>query len=774
MKRLKFWIRHFPSPARVAALLTFVVLLESLQLLLAVQWILGKFPVSSPLSAQVFPEWQHLLRPEREMFFYHIFLAALIVLQAAAFGFFRKKLADLRFIQQLKTFAFFEGVLVSLLLTASFKIIIYDHQPELASRAFEVLLILAVATKIFWGFVRHTMAMLYAFLTDERNREVFKRMADIAFPIFMIAVIFIPNPEAVVARMFIGEQFHHNDSFVFGPAWAYLSGCVLDADVISQYGLGMPVIIGFLTKLMGGFSYLNTVIVMIGMGIFYFLLCYLFLRIWTNSAVLALAAVLFAVKVQMFHTGVFPIVWTYGSATVIRYFFDIFFMYAIWFHLRNGRALWLVAAAFSCAAALFHVTAEGIYLTATFCFYLLLVLWCARYRKDIFPFRLSLPMAAGCVMLVFATAFVLLWLTTGKFIFTAEYWRNTGEFIEYFLSGFGLTPIYESLQNRFFLASLMGFVIPLVYVLTLLVVAGQLYFKKTERQNIFVVVLCVYALGLYHYYVARSAVTSYYAVAIPYVFILAYWTHEYLRSFTAARALKIKLAILALSAFSLFTTHDFVAYPNIFNFSRNPMVDPVIVQKLPNSRMSYFNHLFIQYPAAYKFPLNSLGQVQEDMRVHTDFSSDDELVEYYRREFDLSDDAALIARLTPQGSKVPILSSFEVRLLMQADRKPFFYYYPMVISRPLRMRMFVVNSVYTTDQLKKTIDQLETAKPEYVFIEKIFLNKSIPQAYVHDSPGFIPVLDYVHRNYEPYAYGRYLAAMKRNAVSATASLADQK
>ncbi len=764
IKQIKDWMEHFPATTRIAALLTYVVFLESVQALLFAQWILSKFPVKSVLSGQVFPEWQHLIKPEREMLLYHIFLAAIIVLQAAAFGLFRKKLTDLRFIRQLKNFAVFESVLVFLLLTASFKVIIYDYQPELARRAFEFLMVLALVTKAFWGFVRQTLSTLYAFVTEERNREALKRIADISFPLFVVAVIFIPNPEAVVARMFIGEQFHHNDSFVFAPAWAYLSGCVLDVDVITQYGLGMPIIIGLLTKLIGGFSYLNVVVVMIAMGILYFLLCYLFLRLWTRSAVLALAAVLFAIKVQMFHTGVFPIVWTYGSATVIRYFFDIFFLYAVWFHLQNGRGIWLSAAAICCGLALFHITAEGIYLTATFFFYLMVTYLGGVFRKDIFPFRLRLPAAAGCAFLAAGTAFVLLWLTKGKFVFTAEFWRNTGEFIEYFLSGFGLTPIYESLQNRFFLASLMGFVIPLVYVLTLLVVGGQLYFKKADRRNVFVVVLCVYALGLYHYYIARSSVTSYYAVAIPYVFILAYWAREFLQGVSQRKAHKFKLGILAISAFSLFTTHDFVAYPNIFNLSRNPMVDPVITQKLPNSRMSYFNHLFIQYPDAYKFPLNSLGQTDEDIRVHTDFSSDDELVEYYRKEFDFTEDAALISRLTPAGSKVPILSSFENKMLMQADRKPFFYYYPMVISRPLRMRMFVVNSVYTTDQLKKTLDQLENAKPEYVFIEKIFLNKSIPQAYVHDSPGFIPVLDYVHRNYEPSAYGKYLAAMKRRAL----------
>jgi hypothetical protein len=754
---------QFPLRVRTAGLLTFVVLLESIQLLLVTKWLTDKLPLKNALMGEVLPEWLHLIRPEREMLLFHVFIASAVILQVVLFGLLHRKLEDESLIKNLNVFAVVESVLVFLLLCTMFKMIVYDYQPQLAHRAFIVLMGLALLNKLFWGFIRSTITLVWQVITDDRNSLALRRICDISFGLLVIAVIYIPNNEALVARMFIGEQFHHNDSFVFGPAWAYLSGCKLDMDVISQYGLGMPVIIGLLAKYFGGFSYQNVVHVMIGMCIVYYLCCYIFLRLWLKSPVLSLAAILFAIKTQMFHTGVFPIVFTYGSATVIRYFFDVFFLYAIWMHIRQARGIWLGMAGAICGIALFHITAEGIYLTATFYFYLMISFLGRIWDKDIFPAKLKFFSAVGYAAFALATALGLLFCTEGQYIFTAEFWHNTGEFIEYFLSGFGLTPIYESLKNRFYLASLMGFVIPVVYVFTLLVTGGLIYFRKIQRQNLLVVILCVYGLGLYHYYIARSAVTSYYAVSIPYVFILAFWVKEGLAYVSKQKAQQIALWILAVSIFSLATTHDFIAYPNIFNFSRNPMVDPLVVQRLPNSRMSYFNHLFIQYPDAYKFPLNSLGEKDEDIRVHTDFSSDDELVAYFHREFDFTEDTKLITDLTPEGSKVPILSSFEVKMLIQSNRKPFFYYYPMVISRPLRMRMFVVNSVYTTDQLKKTIDQFENAKPEYVFMEKIFLNNYVPQAYFHDSPGFMPVLDYVQKNYLPAAYGKYLVAMKRRA-----------
>ena len=34
--------------------------------------------------------------------------------------------------------------------------------------------------------------------------------------------------------------------------------------------------------------------------------------------------------------------------------------------------------------------------------------------------------------------------------------------------------------------------------------------------------------------------------------------------------------ILGLSVWALLTNHNFISYPNLINFSRNPMVDPLV------------------------------------------------------------------------------------------------------------------------------------------------------------------------------------------------------
>ena len=39
-------------------------------------------------------------------------------------------------------------------------------------------------------------------------------------------------------------------------------------------------------------------------------------------------------------------------------------------------------------------------------------------------------------------------------------------------------------------------------------------------------ILSLYGLATYHYYIGRSAPTSYYVVCIPYVFILGFWAQR--------------------------------------------------------------------------------------------------------------------------------------------------------------------------------------------------------------------------------------------------------
>ena len=48
-----------------------------------------------------------------------------------------------------------------------------------------------------------------------------------------------------------------------GPGWAYLSGQILDVDIISEYGIGIIAVISRLAQLSGGFSYEHVIGIMV-------------------------------------------------------------------------------------------------------------------------------------------------------------------------------------------------------------------------------------------------------------------------------------------------------------------------------------------------------------------------------------------------------------------------------------------------------------------------------------------------------------------------------
>lgn len=740
--------------------LSLLAILEAMQLTVFLSLLLHFVPPPAPLAGSVYPEWQYLLKPEWETAIFRFFVFACIALMAIFIRAWHQRSSDKEFMSRLKCFVAVESVLVFFLLSALFKKTVYADRPALATTAFVLALVLACLNKIFWPFIYRSMRALWDFLTDGRNVPFLRSLLTVLMPLLIFLLIDVPNVPAVIARFFFGEQFHHNDSFIYGPAWAYLNGCVPNIDTISQYGAGLGVVLGSLMKLLGGFSYENGFLVMMYGTIIYYILCFIFLRRWLNSPVLATAGLLYMLKLQMFNTGVYPFVFTYGSATVMRYWFDILCMMAIAAHIQRPSPWFLAAAACACGAQLFYLPTEGVYLTAAYAAYMLIHLFRRSWREHIgFTLR-RWPCWGILVVLPVIVALVLMRVLIGDAVMSASFWHNMGEFVEYFLSGFGMTPIYTGLVDKQYLASLMGFVVPCVYLLTLLVVGTLLFLGKIHRRHMLVVFLCLYGLGTYHYYIARSAVTSYYVVAIPYVMILCFWIKVILDRFELQTQRHFKMVILAVCVWALWTNHNFLSYPNRLNFSHNPLTDPLVAQPLDKDR-PYFNHLFRDYNAQLKVPLNSLGESDEKFVRESDFPSDDSLVAYYDQEGDFSVDADLIDRLTSPKEAVPLISSFEIKMLMQAKRRPYFYYFPLVISHPMRARNFVTISIYTTDQLNKVLDGLRKDRPPYIFMEKIFLTTPVPRYFYFYYPSFMLLRDYVLDHYTPDDYGQYLVAMKR-------------
>ena len=77
------------------------------------------------------------------------------------------------------------------------------------------------------------------------------------------------------------------------------------------------------------------------------------------------------------------------------------------------------------------------------------------------------------------------------------------------------------------------------------------------------------------------------------------------------------------------------------------------------------------------------------------------------------------------------------------------------------MRNFPPSNIFTRVQLARMIDQLEEQKPEYVFMERIFLTPQVPQWYGLKYEDLIDIIRYVLSHYQVVDRGEYLVALKR-------------
>ncbi len=726
-------------------------------------WLISIFalqylPLKDTLSQTVFPEWRYFVRPERDALHFHIFVFVALGLTAMVLWKMRLKLADALLMQKARVFLVLEMIWTFLLLSAAFKMIVYAQRPQLAARVFWVIAAVSVAGKIFIKPLSVFLHRAYQYLHSPSSRLAY--LAEISFPVLLVLVLYVPDARGVMARDFLGEQYHHWDSAVMAPGWAYLSGSVLNVDVISQYGLGLPIFVAQLTKLLGGFTYANVLRVIMGVNIIYYLGWYLLLRSWLKNTLIVIAGMLFAVKIQMFHSGVYPIVFTYPSETILRYMFDVAVFALMLGHLRTGKYFYLWGGSIICGIAVFYMTTTGLCLALTWGVYLGSLAVFPGLRSRFLPDRRSWLALSACLPAVAAAIFACLWFAEGQHMFTAEFWRNTEEFNNYFLNYFGTVPMDQNITDHNYLFFWMGLWMPLVYLGTFLMVMSLYFWRKLSVEHLLAAFIAFYGMTLYHYFVARSLSTGFYNEGLPYAFILCFWLALGLEKAAKRTRRNITLACIVISAYALLTNYNYIAYPNIFNLSRHPLTDPLVLSPLPDGR-SYFNHLYSQLPMDSRLPSNSLGETDEKLRSEKDFSSDDEMNKYYNQEFDFSEDAGLIDALVPPQGKAAVVSSFETKILMDAKRPPFFYYVPLIISRPMHMRTMVVTALYTQDHLLRTIAQIKAQAPEYIFIERIFRRESIDLVTYKDGSAFLALMHYINAHYENFREGLFLMALKR-------------
>jgi len=687
-----------PVVIRNVLTLSALTLLESVHLLIPIALVknyLSPLKYDPVVWNRYFPFLQSAIRPNHDFFLYHCWLVTAISIQVLLVWCLRNSLQDAQLLRRLRAYMLNETVFLFLLLFCAFKIILWDS-PAWAWFLLYAVLVISYAVRIFWPEVCKAITRVYPFL----DRRVCGIWPDVLMAAGIIILIFPTDIESILARVFIQERFHHFNGVIMAPGWAYLSGCVLNVDVLCQYGIGMTVAVTKLAQAIGGFSYQNVLWVYVYATCFYFIAAYFLLRFWLGSFLLAAAGVFLSIKFQMFHWGVAPLIWEFLSATVVRYFFDMFFLFFILHHIRY-RTWGLWAACLCSGISLAYMPDTGGYQWVVLCVYLGFLWWEQR--------KVSLSMYAVIPLLL---ALMIMRIIVGPAFWSAMYWRGAAELGSLFLSGMGDFPIYTNLSQGYFFAFFMGLFIPVVYVFTLLMAAGSYFLDHRRRENIFLVLLCLYGLGLYHYFVYRSAPTSYHAVDIPFVFVLCYWAREISAKAPAAIRRGILILIFSLALGGLLTNYFFTYYPNVLNLCRY------------------------------------------------DWAKEKE---FYRQQFHFEDDALLIKRLTSPQEKVAVFSNFDVTILMEAGRKPFFYYTPMLYPNFVNTNAFTGTVLFTKSRLNFTLEQLQTAKPQYVFVEAIFYRGQLSPEIYQKHLALTTLMQYFHAYYEEAGQGKYLLALKRKA-----------
>lgn len=539
------------------------------------------------------------------------------------------------------------------------------------------------------------------------NRQIINWAFNIGVILLLAACLWIPDPAKALARAYLWDALNHWDANIMMPGWAYLHQEGLDTSIFSPWAIGAVAFMSRCSQMLGSFSYDHLLTVMMVMVILYYAALYSFFRRWLHSAFLAAALLAITVKLQMFHSGISPLIWAYPQDTPVRHWLDLPVLGCFLYHARSLERKYLTFAAIGIGVSLVWSLSVGLCLLMAFWGYMVYLSVNEPYRASMSGGFKEVRRTLLEGILPLAVMGLVLFLVQGESVFHSEFWVNLVEPLRLFVQGVGTLPFYACLYDRHFFAFITGFILPVIYAWTLIAVIG--FPSKSRGEGLFLIPLCIYGLAMYMHYLAHASTSHYYAVGIPAVMVLGWWISQALTWLSQAEKLRVLVLLTAGAWFSLFTNIYFVYYPNIFDISHN------------------------------------------QWKAETD---------PYQSSFNLSKDAAMIARLTPQDKGAALISSFEAGLLMEAGRKPFFYYAPLVISERLDKNGLQGTCLITRQRLEKTLRQISAEAPPYIFVDKRLLLQW-PQIYVRLYPELAFLLQYVVEHYQPEEQGQLIIAMRR-------------
>ena len=338
----------------------------------------------------------------------------------------------------------------------------------------------------------------------------------------VVILLYVPDYRSLTGQFLDFSGFHHWDFFAVAPTHAYLQGLTPVLESVTQYGLGIPVILGNVFKVTGNFSYVSLIWLSMVLVICYYVgLYFLLWRLLGHFRWSVIGLILALVLQQFAGTPSDEVLLMAPSSTILRAPLDVAVFITLALHSRHLRWRYLALGGVLVGLATFWETDTGFYLYAgyvAYCTFLLIDRLSSAGCRGRTPLGAWLA-ATSVPPLVFAC---LVLLAVGGNALDMVFWQRFLEPMRRFSSGFGMLPM-PSLQ----ITSLPAYLAPAVYVascVAALASATRLVNWRWEGRYLMGSV-GAYGLTLYNQYIGRSHAWNWYHVSIPLVILLTLWAY---------------------------------------------------------------------------------------------------------------------------------------------------------------------------------------------------------------------------------------------------------
>lgn len=608
--------------------LSVLVFILALQVLIILVFVYQFIPMKmASITEGVPPALLKLFQPNRNHFFYHAFIATAIISQVLAIYIFRKRLGKPELARDIKELLIWEIFIVSWQLFAVFKILQYDN-PSWARILLYAGLAAALLGKIFWPELKSC----FRFLQDWVRRDIlafWRKLADGGIILLLLLVIMIPDGEKALLRMAFADNFNHFDQWLMSPLWAYHKGLATTSQFFDPLNWGVVAVIHTLVNFIGGLTYVHVIEVLCLLAVIYYGAFYFFLRFWLG-VLPAVFGVLLAVKLQMFHAGINPLVWVFPGQSVLRHLTDVgvFYFLLCYAQERGELFLWLAGAFVGVSMGLVFDT--GVYMLGALYAYVAVLLLFKETRHLLCHTMGHWRKILVIVLLPWISMAIALKFFFGFDALNGEFWTHNFKDIPRWLNGGDSISILSCLRDRNFFAFFAAFVPPIIYTVGAAVAAGMVYWQRWGREKLFLIPLSVYGLGVYAHFLGHSTINYYYMVPMPLVGCICFWGTHCLNGLNKFHQRIIKLILVLVTSIALFTNFLFTYYPNVFNMAGE-----------------------------------NWGQEKA----------------YYRANFNFDSDADFIRQWASPGYPVALISSYMTEILLKANQAPFFYSNQTVMSQ---------------------------------------------------------------------------------------------